>query len=281
MLYAWILVSALLYVLCAVSASLYLRTLERRFLRNANLTGVLAFVLHLGFLSLAVLDNDGSFQAASMISNFVVTALAAFVGLILIFRKKFIMVAIVLFPLVAISLAVLTWVSQKYSNTSLPSAWLWAHIGLMVAGEALFFIAATIAGAYILLYRTLRRKHGLHVLTSISSLPALDRGLGILLNLGFVLLSIGLILGVLFAKQFWEGDWWKDSKVVFAALIWIAYGILVSLRLFVFSFRGYRSALGAVIGFVSILVFSVGLNTIFPSQHLGRGVNPISTGSEP
>ncbi len=270
-----------LYLFAAIEASQYLRTLSRGFLWKAKVSGLLGFLIHVYFLVDVLIENDGSFQAASRISQFLVTGLAALVALILVFRKKSILVAIILLPLVAISLTVLTWVAERYAPAALPSAWLWTHIGLMVVGEVLFAIAATLAGAYLFIYRKLRRKHGLHVLTSVSSLPALDQTIGVLLNIGFVLLSMGLTLGLLFAHQFWEGDWWKDWKVIFATLIWTSYGLLISMRLALISFRGYRSAVGAVLSFLAILVFSVVLGHYFPSQHLGLPSDSSSFGDQP
>lgn len=269
MIYIFISLTSFFYISAAFFFGLYLKRLSLLSLRYGQFLVATGLLVHFLILLWNIQNGDSSFQNASLISNLSVSGLASLIALILAIRRRALIISVIILPTVSLSMFLISFLSERYVSDALPTLWLWTHIGLMILGELTFFISATTAAAYLIVYRILRKKHGLQVLTTLSSLPALDRVLGILLFTGFCLLSIGLLLGLIFAQQFWQGAWWRDAKVIFAALIWIAYGILVSARFVLPSFKGYRSAVSALIGFVCILFLSAGIDFIFPTQHQG------------
>lgn len=269
MLYTFLSFASVFYLLSAICLAFYIRRMASWSLRYSQVLAGLGILTHAYILIWYLERADSSFQSASLISNLILSGLAAVTAFVIMLRRRALLIAAIILPVLAASMYLISLLAEPYASQALPSAWLWAHIGLMILGELVFFVAASTAAAYMIVYRHLKKKHGFQVLSSVSSLPSLDRVLGILLGIGFLFLSVGLVLGGIFASQFWQGEWWKDAKVIFAALIWLAYLFLLSLRLMAPNFRGRRSAIGALVCFVLVLFLSTGVSYLFPTQHLG------------
>lgn len=227
----------------------------------------LGVMLHCGTL-LAYFRHMGVFFPTNTPqSHLVVTGFLASACLFLSARRSALLVIVLLLPLICLSFGFLYWLGATEAVVILPSPWIWTHVLLMLLGEAFFCFAAAASVIYLLAESKLRQREISSLFARLPSLPAFDRFLQELLTAGFGFLSLGFILGIIFAHQFWTGGWWLDPKVLFCALTWIWYAVVVGLRLISRRFWGRSTAFLSVGGFFAIIFLSRGLHYVFPTQH--------------
>nr|WP_075487814.1 c-type cytochrome biogenesis protein CcsB [Prochlorococcus marinus] len=83
---------------------------------------------------------------------------------------------------------------------------------------------------------------------------------------GFVLLTLGLITGAVWANEAW-GTWWSwDPKETWAFISWLFYAAYLHMRISK-GWQGRRPALLATFGFVVVLVCYLGVNFLGIGLH--------------
>ena len=86
------------------------------------------------------------------------------------------------------------------------------------------------------------------------------------ITVGFLLLSVGIVSGAVWANEAW-GSWWSwDPKETWALICWLVYAAYLHTRLSR-GWQGRRPALVAVAGFVVICVCYIGVNLLGIGLH--------------
>jgi cytochrome c-type biogenesis protein CcsB len=86
------------------------------------------------------------------------------------------------------------------------------------------------------------------------------------ITVGFLLLSVGLVSGAVWANEAW-GSWWSwDPKETWAFICWLVYAAYLHTRL-IRGWQGRRPALVAVLGLVLIGVCYIGVNLLGIGLH--------------
>ena len=86
------------------------------------------------------------------------------------------------------------------------------------------------------------------------------------ITLGFLLLTVGLISGAVWANEAW-GSWWSwDPKETWAFITWLVYAAYLHTRL-VRGWQGRKPAFVALIGMFVILVCYIGVNLLGLGLH--------------
>jgi len=86
------------------------------------------------------------------------------------------------------------------------------------------------------------------------------------ITVGFLLLSIGIVSGAVWANEAW-GSWWSwDPKETWALICWLVYAAYLHTRLSR-GWQGRRPALVAVAGLVVICVCYIGVNLMGIGLH--------------
>lgn len=132
--------------------------------------------------------------------------------------------------------------------------WSHAHVLLSTAGFSLLALASLAGIGYLAQERRLKRKRGgtAELGPELPALESLDRVEHVALSAGFVLLTLGVITGFVWALGRGEDPW--SFHALFLLLAWCGYLFPVSLRI-VRHQHGPRPALGVVFGF-ALLAFS-------------------------
>jgi cytochrome c-type biogenesis protein CcsB len=146
------------------------------------------------------------------------------------------------------------------------SFWLIFHVLSVFIGEAAFALACGIGLLYLLQEQTIKTKrHGFFY----KRLPSLDQldaaGYGCII-VGFSFLTLGLVTGFVYAKSVWGRFWGWDPKEVWSGITWLLYAVLLHERLAV-GWRGRKSAIMAIIGFIVILFTFFGVNFFMQGHH--------------
>jgi len=137
------------------------------------------------------------------------------------------------------------------------------HVSLAVTGEALFALAS-VAGAMYLLQDSLIKKKRAHSLSRLlPSLRDLDRINHLCLLAGFPLLTVGIVLGSLWARSVWGSHWVWEPKQIWTALVWLLYAFLLHQRL-ALGWRGHKTAWFSILSFLFLLA-CVLINMFSPS----------------
>lgn len=146
------------------------------------------------------------------------------------------------------------------------SWWLAAHIVTIFLGNAAFALACGLGILYLLQENAIKKKRRGFFFTRLPSLDLLDTTGYACIVVGFSMVTIGLITGVVYAKAIWGRFWSWDPKEVWSAITWLFYAALLHERLTV-GWRGRRAALMAIIGFGVLLFTFLGVNFLLQGHH--------------
>ena len=148
----------------------------------------------------------------------------------------------------------------------LKSWWLAAHIVTIFLGNAAFALACGLGMLYLLQENTIKNKTRGFFFSRLPSLDLLDTTGYASIVVGFSMITIGLITGVVYAKAIWGRFWSWDPKEVWSAVTWLFYAALLHERL-TDGWRGRRAAIMAIIGFCVILFTFFGVNFLLQGHH--------------
>jgi ABC-type uncharacterized transport system permease subunit len=138
------------------------------------------------------------------------------------------------------------------------SVWLWTHRVTAYGGAVGFAVAGAVGAMYLIVNRRLRDKTA-GPGPNLGSLERLEHLTLASVTLGFALLTIGTITGVV--RMFEEDKGTPPAKNVAIALavaVWVVYGVVLHSPINP-SFRGRRAAVLSVVGFVLMVgtIFAV------------------------
>lgn len=153
-----------------------------------------------------------------------------------------------------------------------PSPLFLAHIAVAFLAYALFTIAALHAGMMALLEKRLHDHNGAGTLPNLPPLLTLERLLFRIIAIGFILLTLALLSGMLFSEQLFGKPFsfghFTQHKTVFAILSWLIYaGLLLGRR--VYGWRGNTAIGWSLTGFAMLVLAYIGSKIVL-SILLGR-----------
>ncbi|MBW2367083.1 MAG: c-type cytochrome biogenesis protein CcsB [Deltaproteobacteria bacterium] len=146
------------------------------------------------------------------------------------------------------------------------SFWLFFHLMTTFLGHAAFALACGVGGLYLLQERAIKTKQPGFFFRRLPSLNLLDRTGYACIVSGFMMLTIGLVAGVLYAKTAWGRFWSWDSKEVWTAIVWLFYAVLLHERI-VSGWRGRKAAIMSIVGFGLLLFTFLGVNLLLEGHH--------------
>jgi cytochrome c-type biogenesis protein CcsB len=145
---------------------------------------------------------------------------------------------------------------------ALQSYWLWLHVSVTLLGEA-FFAVAFITSIMYLVADSQKRKR------IKSGLPSekLDSVSYRCIAVGFPLFTLGgLVFGMVWAFYAWGRYWSWDPKETWSLITWFFFALYLHTRI-VMGWKGRRSAIVAIIGFLAALFTYFGVNYLLAGLH--------------
>ncbi|HMF56614.1 MAG TPA: cytochrome c biogenesis protein CcsA [Pyrinomonadaceae bacterium] len=143
--------------------------------------------------------------------------------------------------------------AQGAAGSSTTAAWMFpVHTTLLVFAYAAFFVVFIASVMYLLQERELKLKtfsaifHRLPSLTTVNEIATLAAGVGLML------LSLGILTGMLWSSERDGRIWHNDPKEILAGLTWLLYMFLILYRASA-RWRGRRAAWLGVMGFALVL----------------------------
>jgi len=144
--------------------------------------------------------------------------------------------------------------------------WVIGHVLLVMGGEAAFALACGAGILYLIQEQAIKTKKRGFFYRRLPSLEFLDSAGYTCIIAGFTLLTIGLIGGFVYAKALWGRFWGWDPKEIWSGVVWLFYAALLHERLTV-GWRGRKSAIMSIIGFVAIVFTFLGVNLLMEGHH--------------
>lgn len=131
------------------------------------------------------------------------------------------------------------------------------HVSLLIFSYAAFVV--TVAGGvmYLLQERELKTKHFGAAFRWMPALNTCDELSYRSLTIGFVLLTLGIVTGMMWGSQHDGRFWHNDPKEVLALVTWFVYLAMIHYRVTA-GWRGRRVAWMAIGGFVAVLLTFIG-----------------------
>lgn len=126
------------------------------------------------------------------------------------------------------------------------SVWLWTHRVTAYGGAVAFAIAGAVGAMYLIVNHRLRNK-SVGPGEGFASLERLEHLTLASVTLGFSLLTIGTVTGIVRFVE--EGGHTPVAKVVLALAVWLVYAVVLHSPINP-SFRGRKAAVLSVVGFV-------------------------------
>ena len=152
---------------------------------------------------------------------------------------------------------------------SLRSAWLPVHVTLAFLGEALFMVAAGVSVAYLVHESRLKAKRPMSPAEQpMPSLEKLDRINSRLLGWGFMMLSLAIVSGALWAEASWGHFWSWEPRESWSLITWLLYAGLLESRIAA-GWRGRRAAALTLAVFTVLLGSFLSVSLLFPGKHGG------------
>ena len=141
---------------------------------------------------------------------------------------------------------------------ALKSNWLLVHVVTAFLGYAAFALAFGCGVLYLVQERRPR--------ASLPPLPLLDSLMYRATMLGFLLLTLGILTGAVWAESAWGRYWSWDPKETWSLITWLIYATLLHARLLK-GWQGRRIAWLAVLGFAAVMFTYFGVSFLLSGQH--------------
>ncbi len=250
----WLRVAMALYSLGLLHALITVIARRSRMFRYALASISVGAVFHLVSLveeglSIERLPVATFPQAVSVLAFVVVISF-----LLIYWRYRFEALGVFIFPLVFM-LTLAAAVGPDRAGGSAPllhSFWLYLHAGLIFLGHAMLFVTFAAGLMYILEERELKRKKPRAFYYRLPPLESLDDLAHKTLSLGFPLITVGIIIGGIFAAAKMGPNWALDPKVAWSFVTWFIYLGLIFSR-WTAGWRGRKAAYFAIAGFCAVV----------------------------
>jgi len=160
------------------------------------------------------------------------------------------------------------------NHPTFTGGWMSLHAALILLSYGAFGLSAIAAAMYLTQEHDLKFNKLRAVFSLMPPLQRLELVTGRLMLAGFILLTAGLIIGVIYLKQT-ENVYFKgDAKIFWSVLVWLGCLAMLISR-WCFAQRGRRLAWGVVAMFAFVLLTFWGSNLLSGIHNPANGSNPI------
>jgi len=144
------------------------------------------------------------------------------------------------------------------ANQPLQGALLPIHVGLILLAYASFFITFGAGLMYIIQERELKHKRFSTIFYRLPSLDTCDEIGSRSMAVGFVLLTVGILAGLLFTHTRYGVYWQGGPLEIFSVATWVVYLLLIQTRMSA-RWGGRAGALASIVSFLIVVCSLVGV----------------------
>jgi ABC-type transport system involved in cytochrome c biogenesis permease subunit len=160
-------------------------------------------------------------------------------------------------------------------NPVLDSPWFWVHLASLLFSYASFGLAMVLGVTYMLQFKEIKKKHLGYFYTRLPSLQILDAMNSRAVTIGWLFLTIGVVVGVLWTQQArtispentnLQMMSLQDPKIFIAILTWGVYSFAVFARR-TMGWNGRRAAWLSALGFAIVLLNFLPVSYFVTTSH--------------
>jgi len=140
------------------------------------------------------------------------------------------------------------------------------HVINALLGYAGFTISAVYGFLYLMLYKNLKHSRFGLIFNRLPNLEVLERLSFYSAVIGFILLTIAIIIGVIWLPQAFPDYSFLDPKLIGTALVWLLYGGGITSKLFS-KWKGKKIILLSITGFLIAMFSTIMSNFLARSFH--------------
>jgi cytochrome c-type biogenesis protein CcsB len=268
----------LIYLACMALYFTYL------FFRNKMLGSIITGVVLLGWILQTVALGMRWYESYQMgyghipLSNLYESLISlswttVFIYLIVEWRYKSKALGILIFPIVSLAMAYASLAPSIRDEIeplipALQSNWLTYHVMTCFLSYSAFAISFGASITYLFKAKQAVQKAAPDKNSDelFPSAEALDDIIYKTIAIGFLLLSIGIITGAVWANYAWGSYWSWDPKETWSLITWFVYAAFIHAHL-TRGWRGKRTAVLSIIGFGAVLFTFLGVNFLLSGLH--------------
>ena len=174
-------------------------------------------------------------------------------------KQEWVMTAAMPMAFLILSYAAFQPMEIKDIMPALRSTWFVLHIGSAAFSYAAFAIAGGLGVSYLAQLKKGRSENDV-------KMKQMDYMGYRLICLGFLLLTVVIFSGAIWAEQAWSSWWSWDPKETWALITWIFYAIYLHQRMRL-KRQGKRMAWLAIIALILVIFTFAGVNLLLPGLH--------------
>jgi ABC-type transport system involved in cytochrome c biogenesis permease subunit len=157
----------------------------------------------------------------------------------------------------------------------LDSPWFWVHVTSLLFAYATFALAAMLGLTYVLQFKEIKKKHLGYFYERLPSLHVLDAMNSRAVAVGWLFLTIGVVVGAVWAAQALalspnnsnlRAMSLQDPKIFIAVLTWAVYSFAMFARK-TLGWTGRRAAWLSAVGFVIVLLNFLPVSYFVTTSH--------------
>lgn len=228
-------------------------------------TGWLFITLSLLFRTLA----QGHLPLTTYYESLVLFIWAALgVYLLLEWKWRWPALAMAFLPLAGLGLGFSLWLPRNIGVLApqFRSTLVWVHVSVNFIAYGALCLSFLAGVLYLLQEHQLKKKRFTFWYELLPPLDRLDEICHRLITFAFPLLTIGIILGSVWAEYAWGKFWDWNAKETWSLITWLIYACYYYSR-YVQGWRGRKAVLFAVIGFAAVLFNYFGVNILLSTPH--------------
>ncbi|MCI0468957.1 MAG: c-type cytochrome biogenesis protein CcsB [Nitrospirae bacterium] len=211
-----------------------------------------------GYLPIASMHDASSFFAWCIVLIFLLLELRYKIGIVGSFILPIVFILMLSSSVLPRGIPPLSPQFQSY--------WFGIHTFIAFLGNAAFAVAFGVGIMYLMQEHNLKSKRLKGLFKKLPSLQVLDEINYKMIALGFPLLTITIITGALWSENIWGAYWRWDPKEVWSLITWLIYAAIIHIRITA-GWRGRRSAVLSILGFMAALFTFFGVNLLMKSFH--------------
>ncbi|AOY77449.1 c-type cytochrome biogenesis protein CcsB [Clostridium formicaceticum] len=146
---------------------------------------------------------------------------------------------------------------------ALQSNWITIHVSTAIFSYGAFAIGCGVSMMYLIRDRL---KEDPFITKYMPTSEILDSISYRAIALGFIMLTVVIISGAIWAEKAWGRYWQWDPKETWSFITWIIYAIYLHVRLSK-GWKNKKAAWFAILGFLAILFTYIGVNTVLSGYH--------------
>lgn len=172
-------------------------------------------------------------------------------------------------PLVSAFVSLMVVLSLAYATTfgddirplvpALQSNWLTVHVFTCFLGYGGFAVSFVASIPYLIASRSSSK-------ATEERRESLETAVAKTIAFGFLFLTVGIMTGAVWANSAWGTYWSWDPKETWSLITWLIYASFLHCR-FIKGWRGRKSAILSILGFLSVIFTYFGVNFLLKGLH--------------